>query len=126
MHPDSTLIVRHSDGDVRWWTWAGHRANATLTATLAGIADPAQRPNACWVRLSPDLTPQIWSQATADAGDRLCLPAVHEQALKGLKFSTALPPRLAEATLAARLADLDGAAAVLAGRIRFGGRPAPR
>ncbi|MBD0735463.1 DEAD/DEAH box helicase [Streptomyces sp. CBMA29] len=121
VHPDGTLIVRHSDGDVRWWTWAGHRANATLTATLAGLADPAQRPNACWVRLSPDLTPQVWTRATADAADRLCLPAVHEQALKGLKFSTALPPRLAEATLAARLADLDGAAAVLSGRVRFVG-----
>ncbi|CAG7628148.1 DEAD/DEAH box helicase [Actinacidiphila bryophytorum] len=122
VHPDRTLIVRHSDGDVRWWTWAGHRANATLTATLASLADPAQRPNACWVRLSPDLTPQMWKQATADAGQRLCLPAVHEQALKGLKFSTALPQRLAEATLAARLADLDGAAALLGGQVRFVGQ----
>jgi hypothetical protein len=31
----------------------------------------------------------------------------------GLKFSAALPKRLAVATLAARLADLDGAAAIL-------------
>lgn len=117
--PDRTLIVRHADGDVRWWTWAGHRANATLTATLAGLADPAQRPNACWVRLSPELVPEAWEKATADVRDRLCLPAVHEQALKGLKFSTALPARLAEATLAARLADLDGAAAVLREPVMF-------
>ncbi|WP_307961741.1 hypothetical protein [Salinispora arenicola] len=37
-----------------------------------------------------------------------------EKALAGLKFSKALPERLATATLAARLADLGAAAAVLA------------
>jgi hypothetical protein len=35
---------------------------------------------------------------------------VGELALTGLKFSAALPPRLAEATLARRPVDLDGAA----------------
>jgi len=39
--------------------------------------------------------------------------------LRGLKFSEALPPRLAVATLAARIANLDGAAAVLAEPVRF-------
>ena len=34
--------------------------------------------------------------------------------MKGLKFSAALPVRLAEATLAARMADLESAAIVLA------------
>lgn len=37
----------------------------------------------------------------------------------GLKFSAALPKRLAAATLAARLADLDRAAAVLVEPTRF-------
>jgi hypothetical protein len=45
--------------------------------------------------------------------DKLCLPAMDERALHGLKFSAALPPRLAEATLAAPLADLEGATTVL-------------
>ncbi|MDP9613529.1 DEAD/DEAH box helicase [Streptomyces hygroscopicus] len=119
VHPGGTLIVRRSDHDVRWWTWAGHRANATLAATLAGVTDPAHRINDCWIRLRGDLTPQMWRQTVADAADRLCLPTVHEQALKGLKFSAALPHRLAEATLAARLADLAGAAAVLSEPIRL-------
>ncbi|MBY8849673.1 hypothetical protein K7G98_14810 [Saccharothrix sp. MB29] len=39
--------------------------------------------------------------------------------MAGLKFNEALPPTLATATLAARLADLDGAAAVLAEPSRF-------
>ncbi|WP_433243464.1 hypothetical protein ACQPYK_39880 [Streptosporangium sp. CA-135522] len=42
-----------------------------------------------------------------------------EKALHGLKFSVALPERLAVATVAARLADLDGAAAVLGEPVRW-------
>ncbi len=43
------------------------------------------------------------------------MPAdVDQRALAGLKFHEALPERLATATLAARLADLDSAARVLA------------
>jgi len=44
---------------------------------------------------------------------------VDDRALAGLKSSDVLPPRLAVATLAARLADLDSAAAVLAEPVRF-------
>jgi ATP-dependent Lhr-like helicase len=119
VHSSGTVVVRQGDGDLRWWTWAGHRANATLAATLGAVADPAQRVNACYLRLDPELSPEAWRAATAGAADRLCLPAVHEAALKGLKFGDALPPRLAEATLAARLADLDGAAQALAETVRF-------
>jgi ATP-dependent Lhr-like helicase len=39
--------------------------------------------------------------------------------VRGLKFSAALPHRLAVATLSARLADFDGARAVLAEPKRF-------
>ncbi len=119
VHPGGTVVVREDNGDVRWWTWAGYRANLTLTATLADVADPLQRADEAFIRLRGDLTPQMWKAATADARDRLCLPHVDEEALAGLKFSVALPPRLAEATLAARLADLDSAATVLREPVRF-------
>jgi hypothetical protein len=33
--PGGTVISRDGQ-DVRWWTWAGFRANATLAATLSG------------------------------------------------------------------------------------------
>jgi ATP-dependent Lhr-like helicase len=120
VHPGGNLIIRDGAGKVlRWWTWAGHRTNVTLAATLAGIADPLQRGNDLYVRLRSDLTPQMWKEATADAPDRLCLPEVDPRALNGLKFSAALPQRLAEATLAARLAALDHAARTLAEPVRF-------
>ncbi|MBT2488667.1 DEAD/DEAH box helicase [Streptomyces sp. ISL-96] len=119
VHPGGTLIARGSGGYVKWWTWAGHRTNATLAATLGTVVTPAQRVNDCWIRLREDLTQQAWKQAVAEAPEQLCLPDVDERAVRGLKFADALPPRLAQATLAARLADFDGARAVLEEPVRF-------
>jgi ATP-dependent Lhr-like helicase len=119
VHPGGTLIIRDAGGHVRWWTWAGHRTNATLAATLDGVAVPGQNINDRWIRLREDVTARSWGDATKDATERLCLPAVDERALRGLKFSEALPARLAEATLSARLADTDSAAGVLTESVRF-------
>ena len=66
-----------------------------------------------------DLTLEMWKAGTANAAERLCLPDVDGRALAGPKFNEALPERLATATLAARLADLDSAVRVLAEPARF-------
>jgi ATP-dependent helicase Lhr and Lhr-like helicase len=118
VHPGGTVITRVGT-DLRWWTWAGYRANATLATTLSSLTDEVQRLDDASIRLRSDLTPDMWKAGTADAANRLCLPSVDERALAGLKFSEALPERLAMATLAARLADLDSAARVLAEPSRF-------
>ncbi|MEV0255376.1 DEAD/DEAH box helicase [Streptomyces sp. NPDC050732] len=129
VHPGGTLIARRGN-DVRWWTWAGYRANATLGATLSSIADPVQRPTDLYLRLREDLSPGMWRAAldavqngpvrdTSQAGPALVLPEVDQRAVRGLKFSAALPQRLAVATLSARLADFDGARAALAEAKRF-------
>ncbi|MFE3410412.1 DEAD/DEAH box helicase [Streptomyces mirabilis] len=119
VHPGGTLITRGSRGYLRWWTWAGHRANATLAASLGSAASPVQRVNDWWIRMREDVTPHVWKQIVADAPQQLCLPEVDDRAVKGLKFAEALPPRLAQATLAARFADLEGAQAVLREHVRF-------
>src|SRR5262249_38132264 len=108
VHPAGTVITRTGD-DIRWWIWAGFRANATLTATLSGLTDDRQRFDDEWIRLRSDLTPELWQAGTTDATDRLCLPDIDERAAGGLKFNEALPERLAIATLSRRLADLDNA-----------------
>jgi ATP-dependent Lhr-like helicase len=118
VNPAGTVILRDND-DVRWWTWAGYRANATLAATLSDLTDTTQRVDDTSIRLRNDLTLEMWRAATADATNRLRLPEVDDRALAGLKFSEALPQRLAVATLAARLTDLDGAAAVLRQPVRL-------
>ncbi|MFE3599057.1 DEAD/DEAH box helicase [Streptomyces sp. NPDC059142] len=120
VHPDATVLLRGGrDTNVRWWTWAGYKANVTLAASLSSVADPLQRPTDTYIRLREDLTLQEWRQAKEHGTEQLCLPAVDPRALNGLKFSAALPPRLAEATLAARVADLEGAAATMREHVRF-------
>ncbi|MEG3626411.1 DEAD/DEAH box helicase [Streptomyces poriticola] len=118
VHPGGTLITR-AGSDVRWWTWAGHRANATLAATLRSVTDPLQRPTDSWLRLRENLTPADWRTARENVGDNLVLPEVDRRAVRGLKFSAALPERLAVATVAARLADFDSARSVLGESARF-------
>ncbi len=113
------LEISRGDDDLRWWTWAGYRVNATLKATLGNVADETQRVDDLSIRLRADLRPSSWREVVNAVQDRLCLPEVDEKALTGLKFSEALPRHLAVATLAARLADLDHARAVLMESARF-------
>ncbi|MEU6118084.1 DEAD/DEAH box helicase [Streptomyces sp. NPDC047117] len=120
VHPGGTLVTR-AGTDVRWWTWAGYRANATLAASLPSITDPVQRPTDNSLRLREDLTLDMWREARegTDGGTALVLPDVDRRAVHGLKFSAALPERIAVATVAARLADFDGARAALTEPVRF-------
>ena len=118
VHPRGSVITRSGE-DIRWWTWVGFRANATLATTLSALTDNVQRFDDASIRMRSDLTHEMWKTATADAAERLCLPEVDERALTGLKFNEALPERLATATLATRLADLDSAVVVLGEPVRF-------
>ncbi|MBO0820035.1 MAG: DEAD/DEAH box helicase [Nocardiopsaceae bacterium] len=114
----SGTVIAGTDGDLRWWTWAGYQANATLKATLGEVADQSARAGDLFIRLRGDLRASTWPSVRA-LGDHLVLPEADEKALRGLKFSEALPEHLAVATLARRLADLDHAADVLAEPVRF-------
>jgi ATP-dependent helicase Lhr and Lhr-like helicase len=113
------LVASRGEDDLRWWTWAGYRVNATLKATLGTVADEAQRVDDLSIRLRPDLRPSTWRDVVDAVQGRLCLPEVDEKALAGLKFSEALPRHLAVATLAVRLADRSHAQAVLMEKARF-------
>ena len=112
-------VISRNDADLRWWTWAGYRVNATLKATLGGLADETQRVDDLSIRLRGDLRPATWRDVVSELKDQLCLPEVNEKALAGLKFSEALPQHLAVATLATRLADLEHARSVLLEPCRF-------
>ncbi|MEU4710570.1 DEAD/DEAH box helicase [Nocardia salmonicida] len=117
----STVIERVGDA-VRWWTWAGFRANATLAASLPTVVDPTQRPNDFSIRLRPDLNRALWRDALAERSGQdstLDFPLADERAVRGLKFSEVLPPGLATATVSARLADVEGARQVLGERVTF-------
>lgn len=110
------VLQRTPGGDWYWWTWAGERANRTLSAWLSDLVDPTQRPSGTHLRLFPGLNKeQIASgldSARQDPPVEL-LPAVDLRALDGLKFSDCLPPALAIDTVGQRLADTYGAVAAL-------------
>ena len=91
MHPGGTVIARTGKDEVRWWTWASFRANATLVATLSDLVEPMQRYDDAYIRLRSDLTWDMWLSGVADAAERICLPEIDDKALAGLKFNTALP-----------------------------------
>ena len=118
VHPGGTVVGRRGV-DLRWWTWAGYRANATLVATISDLADEKQSFDDFSIRLRTDLTREMWQAGTADVAQCLCLPEIDERALAGLKFSAALPHHLAVSTLAGRLADLESATRVLAEPARY-------
>ena len=110
------IVISRDDGDLRWWTWAGYRVNATLQASLGDVADEPQRVRPIHPA-SPRSAAVDWPRGHSLRS--AVLPEVDDKALAGLKFSEALPRHLAEATLATRLADLDHARAVLTEPTRF-------
>jgi len=63
VHPAGTVISRNGE-DVRWWTWAGYRANATLAATLSDLTDSVQRFSDASIRMRADLTVVMWKEGT--------------------------------------------------------------
>jgi ATP-dependent Lhr-like helicase len=108
-----TVLRRSSDGDVHWWTWAGTAANRTLQASL-DVVDPKQRLGDRVLRLRHgiDLREAAAELRGSKVGE-LVDPAVNTYALRGLKFSAALPEALATETIARRLGDMKGSATVL-------------
>lgn len=119
---DVTVVARENRAELRWWTWAGMRANATLAAALSPLlAERAYPYSDKYVSLDGDVTYETWTRTiSALRADKLLpAPAIDRAALDGLKFSAALPLDLATQTLAARLGDSVRAAAVLAERIQW-------
>lgn len=115
---EDSLIVRLPDDSAgRWWTWAGTAANRSLQASLPSVIDPRQRIDEKSVRLIAGVTVQEFSAAIA--GVQWRDPGVDPGALRGLKFSAALPTELAVQTVAARLGDVAHAADVAAEKYRF-------
>ncbi|MGQ0480084.1 MAG: DEAD/DEAH box helicase [Pseudonocardia sp.] len=114
---DATVLSRSADGDVHWWTWAGSAANRTLHASL-DVVDSRQRIGDQCLRLRHGIDLREAAARLGDAGSaELRDPAVDPHALRGLKFSAALPTHLAARTVSARLGD-DSAARRVIGESR--------
>lgn len=104
--PGATTVVRDEHGRVRWWTFAGWKANLQL----ARLVDPLRTE----VAALDDLT--IVLDGSATSADVAALvgtgapvpdlaPWITAEAVDGLKFSDCLPPALAGEVVARRLID---------------------
>jgi ATP-dependent Lhr-like helicase len=120
---EAGLVVDQWDtGQVRWWTWAGARANGVVASALAavdpGLVDELERYDNRYIKLLGGVTAGQVRNALQSARERFGADLsgveapVSTDALKQLKFSELLPPALAAATLASRATDADGCAAV--------------
>lgn len=102
------------DTRARWWTWAGQRANASLSDALGSLA-VSQGDD-----LSIGLDPQRGSSTTVREAlvslkpDALAAPSVAAEFAKNMKFSDCLPPELALEVARQRLIDPAGVNRVLA------------
>lgn len=116
---DSTVMNRESNGRLRWWTWAGARANSVLVSGLLEVApellDESRAFNNWQIGLRGDTTTAALATAMREIRGLLhdephrLLPQVDERALKTLKFAELLPASLAVSTLAERGSDHFGA-----------------
>ncbi len=109
------LVLQRIKGEWRLWTWAGMGANRTLAAWVPELADQSQKVSDLGLRLHGGLTVDEIQRglARARSQEKKPLPTVPLDALRGLKFSAALPNDLARQTLANRMADVNGALSTL-------------
>lgn len=124
VHPAGLVVAPWDTGQVRWWTWAGARANGVLATALTevspGLIDELERYDNRYLKLRADASAgevrESLAQARSAFGADLegVRAPVSEDALTQLKFAELLPPALAAATLSARAADPDGCAHVMA------------
>ena len=108
--PERLIVRLPDDAAGRWWTWAGTAANRSLQASLPRLVDPRQKLDEKSVRLLPGVSVAEFGDAIAAVEWRD--PLVDANAVRGLKFSAALPQELAVATLGARIGDLTAAQTV--------------
>jgi ATP-dependent Lhr-like helicase len=105
------LVLSRGAKELTLWTWSGLRANETLLGAL-GYPDDAGADN---INIRLPLHFGIEDIRRADV--ETALPVISPEAVEGLKFSAALPPGLASATLAERFVDRTGARDIVARKI---------
>ena len=111
-----TSLVRSGNGTVRWWTFAGRRANAALASALGRELQRGVSSDNFSLRLPAESTSEELLRAI-DAirshPDRVFVE-VDQDAMDGLKFGSCLPPFLASDVVQTRLSDPEAVSVTLA------------
>jgi len=112
----STALVRHSDAELRWWTFAGGVANTVLGHQLKRYGD-TQSDNLS-IRLEGKLSPEEVRNCLGSIRPDEIVLVPDPDATEHLKFSEALPQALADEVFCARFNDADAIQNVLAEPVR--------
>jgi ATP-dependent Lhr-like helicase len=118
----TTSVVRDEDGVTKWWTFAGYRANLTLSRGLSELTASPNRVENFGLTFESDVPFEAIEEAIqglAKCDLATLRPMIDENAVAGLKFSACLPPHLAVEMLERRVADIDGATLVMAQRLKL-------
>ncbi|MBN9519349.1 DEAD/DEAH box helicase [bacterium] len=109
---DTTSLVLHPGGEVRWWTFGGGVANTLLADHLRPEAEV--RVDNLSLRFSTSLklneVEELIGSLTADRIE----PVPADDAIEGMKFSECLPPHFAAEVFCARFNDAGAVRAILA------------
>jgi ATP-dependent Lhr-like helicase len=114
-----SAVVRDPSGAVRWWTFAGLKANTILGELVGPLRAEASREENLSIRLQDGVGADDVRARLGTEHEHADHPIpVADEALESLKFSACLPTHLAHGTLRARLSDPEAVAACLDDPIR--------
>ncbi|MFN7774418.1 MAG: DEAD/DEAH box helicase [Planctomycetota bacterium] len=120
LQADSTSLLLESGNRWSWWTFAGAKANAILAYYLAQELKSTVSSDGFSLKFSEGVTSEQ-IQASRQALSRLSSedlrPVAQERAIRGLKFSECLSPRLADQVTSMRLRDDTAVAGVLQDKV---------
>lgn len=114
----SSALVRGASGDVRWWTFAGLRANVVLAAGLDDMVATAQVRDNLAIPMRPGVDAEVLRARLGEVGGAEAAVGALSLDLAQMKFSACLPEALAERMSRVRAADTTGVRAVVGERVR--------
>ncbi|HKI19921.1 MAG TPA: helicase-related protein, partial [Isosphaeraceae bacterium] len=119
---ETTVVIKSDDGPLRWWNFAGQRANQLLAQMLSGLTGSIVKTGDFHLEWESHLSFDEVEVAIRDLGQcemESVMPVVDEKAIEGLKFSACLPTDMALEMLGKRLTDVPGAKRIVSEPVKF-------
>jgi ATP-dependent Lhr-like helicase len=110
--PEATSIVRHPNGEVRWWTFGGGIANALLADYLQPQIDG--RPDNFCIKFPATSALDMIEQRIGAIVIEDVRPVPNSAAIENMKFTECLSPVLAAEVFCARFNDIEAVRKILA------------
>lgn len=116
--PSRTTLAKEVDGSVRWWTFAGLKANVELAARLSPIRDQITQRSNLYITLAPGTNISAFSGLIDREASLTELLDLAPWATASLKLANALPEEWAQEVAIARISDPKAVQEVLARSLR--------